>query len=182
MSPHAPHAAQAPTQMSDTCCRLMRLMRPARRHRCVTFAVVHACAPTCCRLMRPARPACRHRCVTLGASHAPRAPRAPTRMCDTCCRLMRPTRPARRHRCVTLAVASWAPRADTQGNITSQTSTTSQAYTRARLSLVCIAPMTSQAGFISQANIHSQCSPVLLTRTCVFEKAHHRTCWHQLTS
>ena len=179
MSPHAPHAAQAPTQMSDTCCRLMRLMRPARRHRCVTFAVVHACAPTCCRLMRPARPACRHRCVTLGASHAPRAP---TRMCDTCCRLMRPTRPARRHRCVTLAVASWAPRADTQGNITSQTSTSSQAYTRARLSLVCIAPMTSQAGFISQANIHSQCSPVLLTRTCVSVKAHHRTCWHQLTS
>ena len=161
MSPHAPHAAQAPTQMSDTCCRIMRLMRPARRHRCVTFAVVHACAPTCCRLMRPARPACRHRCVTLGASHAPRAP---TRMCDTCCRLMRPTRPARRRRCVTLAVASWAPRADTQGNITSHTRT------------------TSQAGFISQANIHSQCSPVLLTRTCVFEKAHHRTCWHQFTS
>ena len=113
--------------------------------------------------------------------HAPHAPHAATQMCDTCCRLMRPTRPARRHRCVTLAVASWAPRADTQGNITSQTSTTSQAYTRARLSLVCIAPMTSQAGFISQANIHSQCSPVLLTRTCVFEKAPHRTCWHQFT-
>ena len=107
-------------------------------------------------------------CSYLLSPHAPRAPRAPTRMCDTCCRLMRPTRPARRHRCVTLAVASWAPRADTQGNITSQTSTTSQAYTRARLSLVCIAPMTSQAGFISQANIHSQCSPVLLTRTFIF--------------
>ena len=131
---------------------------------------VHACAPTCCRLMRHACPACRHRCVTLGASHALRAPRAPTRMCDTCCRLMRPTPPARRHTCVTLAVASWAPRADTQGNIISQTSTTSQAYTRARLSLVCIAPMTSQAGFISQANIHSPCSPILLTRTCVLKK------------